>query len=210
MSNKPINRQAMRQQTEISCKPMPHSVETEKAVIGALLVESNAIEDVVGILNPDIFYEESLGKIYAVIAKLYEENTRIDLVTVYKALCESGDLEKVGGALALSELSGNMASSSNIQEHSQYLHQLWLARSLAKAGMEITAKATDPSYDIDDTITLALKEVEAISDKTAYASRISDISSVTRDCIENYQNARSGLKTGKYKAYARGLQSWIR
>ena len=54
---------------------MPHSVETEKAVIGALLVESNAIEDVVGILNPDIFYEESLGKIYAVIAKLYDENT---------------------------------------------------------------------------------------------------------------------------------------
>ena len=173
-------KEPLQQQTEISCKPMPHSVETEKAVIGALLVESNAIEDVVGILNPDIFYEESLGKIYAVIAKLYEENTRIDLVTVYKALCESGDLEKVGGALALSELSGNMASSSNIQEHSQYLHQLWLARSLAKAGMEITAKATDPSYDIDDTITLALKEVEAISDKTAYASRISDISSVTR------------------------------
>lgn len=195
----------MRQQTEISCKPMPHSVETEKAVIGALLVESNAIEDVVGILNPDIFYEESLGKIYAVIAKLYEENTRIDLVTVYKALCESGDLEKVGGALALSELSGNMASSSNIQEHSQYLHQLWLARSLAKAGMEITAKATDPSYDIDDTITLALKEVEAISDKTAYASRISDISSVTRDCIENYQKRKEWAKNGQIQGIRTGL-----
>lgn len=180
----------MRQQTEISCKPMPHSVETEKAVIGALLVESNAIEDVVGILNPDIFYEESLGKIYAVIAKLYDENTRIDLVTVCKALYESGDIEKVGGALALSELSGNMASSSNIQEHSQYLHQLWLARSLARAGMEITAKATDPSYDIDDTITLALKEVEAISDKTAYASRISDISSVTRIVYQKLSKAQ--------------------
>ena len=76
---------------------MPHSVETEKAVIGALLVESNAIEDVVGILNPDIFYEESLGKIYAVIAKLYEENTRIDLVTVYKALCSPETLKRWAG-----------------------------------------------------------------------------------------------------------------
>ena len=76
---------------------LPHSEETEKAVIGALLIESGAIGEVVGILNADIFYDVALGKIYSAIASLYENNIKPDLLTVTKTLIRSGELEKVGG-----------------------------------------------------------------------------------------------------------------
>lgn len=187
-------------QKEIISNPLPNSPETEKAVIGALLVESDAISEVISILKSEMFYDSSLEKIYSSIVSLYNENTKPDMITVTKSLMKSGDLDKVGGPFALSMLSGNIASSANIVEHAQYLHQLWLARSLAVAGMEIAGKATDPTVDIDDTIADAIRSVEGIAENTAYNSHISDISTVAKQCIDSYQvrkeKARNGQKTG--------------
>lgn len=178
----------------------PHNEEIEKAIIGALLVESSAIAEVAGILSPEMFYDTSLGKIYAAIVKLYNENIKPDLLTVTKFLMQTNDLDNVGGPFALSTLSGNMGSSANIVEHTQYLHQLWLARSLAIAGMEITNASTDPTADIDDVISESIKKVEAIAENTSYNSQISDISSVTTQCMTGYEKrkekARNGVKSG--------------
>lgn len=130
-------------QKEIISSPLPNNPETEKAVIGALLVESDAISEVINILKPEMFYDSSLEKIYSAIVGLYGENIKPDMITVTKSLMKSGELDQVGGPFALSMLSGNIASAANVVEHAQYLHQLWLARTLAVAGMEITGKATD-------------------------------------------------------------------
>ena len=175
---------------------LPHSEETEKAVIGALLIESGAIGEVVGILNADIFYDVALGKIYSAIASLYENNIKPDLLTVTKTLIRSGELEKVGGPFFLSTLSGNIASTANIVDHAQYLHQLWLARKLAIAGMEITKMATDPTADIDDVLTTVIKKIEGIAENTAYNSRMIDISTVATQYEKRREMARNGKKIG--------------
>lgn len=192
-------------QKEIISSPLPNNAETEKVIIGALLVESEAISEVIGILKPEMFYDNSLGKIYSAIVELYSENTKPDMITVAKSLTKSGDLDNVGGPFALSMLSGNIASAANIVEHAQYLHQLWLARSLAVAGMEITGKAIDPTVDIDDTITEAIKSVEGIAENTAYNSRISDISSVAKQCIDSYQVRKEKAKNGQKIGITTGL-----
>lgn len=184
---------------------LPHSEETEKAVIGALLIESGAIGEVVGILNADIFYDSALGKIYSAIAYLYENNIKPDLLTVTKTLMRSGDLEKVGGPFFLSTLSGNIASTANIVDHAQYLHQLWLARKLAIAGMEITKMATDPTADIDDVLTAVIKKIEGIAENTAYNSRMIDISTVATQCIAEYEKRREMARNGGKIGLTTGL-----
>lgn len=189
----------------IISNPLPNNPETEKAVIGALLVESDAISEVICILRPEMFYDESLGKIYSAIVGLYSENIKPDMITVTKSLMKSGELDQVGGPFALSMLSGNIASSANIVEHAQYLHQLWLARSLAVVGMEIAAKATDPTADIDDTITGAIKSVEGIAENTDYNSRMSDISFVAKQCIDSYQVRKEKAKNGQDIGITTGL-----
>ena len=93
----------------ILSNPLPHSVETERAVIGALLVESGAIGEVVGILTQDVFYDGKLGRIYRAISGLYDRNVKPDMVTVARELISSGDLDEVGGAIVLSELSAGIA-----------------------------------------------------------------------------------------------------
>lgn len=183
---------------------LPHSEETEKAVIGALLIESGAIGEVVGILNADIFYDAALGKIYSAITSLYENNIKPDLLTVTKTLIRSGELEKVGGPFFLSTLSGNIASTANIVDHAQYLHQLWLARKLAIAGMEITKMATDPTTDIDDVLTAVIKKIEGIAENTAYNSRMIDISTVAK-CIAEYEKRREMAQNGEKIGLTTGL-----
>lgn len=190
---------------EIISSPLPNNQETEKAVIGALLVESEAISEVFGILKPEMFYDESLGKIYSAIVALYGENIKPDMITVTKSLMKSGDLDKVGGPFALSMLSGYIASAANIVEHAQYLHQLWLARSLAVVGMEIAAKAADPTVDIDDTIIAAIKSVEGIAENTDYNSRMSDISFVAKQCIDSYQVRKEKARNGQNIGITTGL-----
>lgn len=184
---------------------LPHSEETEKAVIGALLIESGAIGEVVGILNADIFYDAALGKIYSAIASLYENNIKPDLLTVTKTLMRSGELKKVGGPFFLSTLSGNIASTANIVDHAQYLHQLWLARKLAIAGMEITKMATDPTADIDDVLTAVIKKIEGIAENTAYNSRMIDISTVATQCISEYEKRREMARNGGKIGLTTGL-----
>lgn len=189
----------------IISSPLPSNPETEKAVIGALLVESDAISEVINILKPEMFYDSSLEKIYAAIVGLYGENVKPDMITVTKSLMKSGELDEVGGPFALSMLSGNMASAANVVEHAKYLHQLWLARTLAVAGMEITGKAADPTLDIDDTITEAIKSVEEIAEGTSYNSRISDISFVAKQCIDSYQTRKEKARYGQHIGIVTGL-----
>lgn len=76
----------MKQNTN-SLISLPHSEEVEKAVLGALLIESGAIGEVAGTLTADMFYDSKLGKIYAAIARLYNENVRSDLITVCQIRC---------------------------------------------------------------------------------------------------------------------------
>lgn len=157
-------------------------------------------------MTQDVFYDGKLGKIYRAISGLYDRNVKPDMVTVARELISSGDLDEVGGAIALSELSAGMASGANIVDHSRYLHQLWIARRLAVAGMEITARASDPSNDIDDTLAQSLGDIEAIAVNTAYGSRMSVISSVARDCLENYQNRKERARNGQIQGVSTGLR----
>lgn len=191
--------------TEISSNPLPHSLDAEKAVIGALLVESQAIGEVSEILRPDVFYDDGLGKIYRAISALYDRNVKPDMLTVTKELQRSGDLDSVGGPYALAELSSRMASAANIVDHSRYLHQLWVARRLAIAGMEIAAKASDPAGDIDDTLTQAMQEIESIAGETSHEPRTARISLTVRECMENYQKRKERAKTGQKQGVTTGI-----
>lgn len=103
----------------IISSPLPSNPETEKAVIGALLVESDAISEVINIVKPEMFYDSSLEKIYAAIVGLYGENIKPDMITVAKSLMKSGELDQIGGPFALSMLSSNIASTTNVIEHVQ-------------------------------------------------------------------------------------------
>lgn len=192
---------------ETTCKTelLPHDDRTEKALIGCLLIESEAISEVVETLTPDVFYNEAMKVIYTSIAELYNEGIKPDLVTVTQKLTKTNNIEKAGGAYELSQLSANVASSTNIGEYAEYLHQLWIARRLAIAGMKITKEALDKSNDIGDTVANTIKEIENIAENTVSKSEATTISSIARQCFDSYQERKQKAKNGQKQGISTGI-----
>ena len=83
----------------------PQSIEAEQSVLGALLIDRDAVIEVAEFLKPEDFYRQAHAKVYAAMLDLYERREPVDIVTVSEALERDGDLEPIGGRAYLGTLS---------------------------------------------------------------------------------------------------------
>ena len=109
-------------------KVQPQSLPLEEAVLGALMLDREALPMIMDILRPESFYLESHQLIYRAIIKLFERSNPVDLLTVTEGLRQSGDIDKVGGAYYLVELTNRVASAANIEYHARILAQKHIQR----------------------------------------------------------------------------------
>jgi replicative DNA helicase len=93
----------------------PQAVDLEEAVLGALMLEKDALSSVIDILKADTFYVDAHKKIFAAIQYLFQNSMPVDLLTVTNRLRQTGELEVVGGAFYITELTNRVASSPNIE-----------------------------------------------------------------------------------------------
>ena len=183
----------------------PHDEITERTLIGCLLLSSNAIYEVVQIMNADVFYTPTYAIIYQAIDSLHKKSVKIDIVTVMHELDRTNNLDEIGGAYVLSELSTAVSSSANITEYALYLHGLWLSRQLLLTGMEITAKATDQSADISDSIAESIKAVESIMEKTTFGAKWADMAEASRNAVKEYEEWKKAAQAGTNRGILTGL-----
>ena len=130
----------------------PQSVELEEAVLGALMLEKDAVIEIQGIITPEAFYKEAHQIIYKAIMELSMELKPIDLYTVTEKLKQTRKLSAVGGAAYLAQLTQKVGSAAHIEFHSKIIAQKFVQRELIRAATEIQQKAyyepmdgTDPS-----------------------------------------------------------------
>ena len=128
----------------------PQALEIEKLVLGALMIDKDAFTVVSEILRPETFYEKRHENIYQAIQTLNMEEKAVDIATVIEQLKKDGNLEQVGGAVYVVELSQHVVSSAHIELHSRILAQKYLARQLISFASMVETKAFDESVDVDD------------------------------------------------------------
>lgn len=133
----------------------PQALDIEKAVLGALMVDKDAFSMVSEVLHPETFYDPRHQKIYTAIQTLNMDEKPVDFMTVADQLERQGDLESVGGAPYIVELSSRVASSANIEYHAHIIAQKYLARQLIHFASEIETKAFDPTVDVDELMQAA-------------------------------------------------------
>lgn len=185
---------------------LPYSLEAEKTVVGMLIMESTAINDVISILEQETFYDINLGIVYGAISSIANRGDKVEMLSVTRELTKIGKIEDVGGPYFVAELAMNVASSTTLVDHARYLHQLYLARKLAVAGQMITAKALDQSNDIEDVITEALKEVENVASGTCYNVNMTPMSKAAIRAIERYTEREDRVRKGVKLGVATGLE----
>lgn len=143
----------------------PQAIDLEEAVLGAALIDSNGLFDVVGILrSADAFYKEEHRLIYTAILSLFHGNEPVDLLTVSAKLKTMKKLEMAGGDFYLIQLSQKVSSSAHSEYHSRIILQKFMARNVISFNSKITALAYDEGTDVFELIDRWAKEFDNIAD----------------------------------------------
>ena len=137
----------------------PQAVDFEEAVLGAAMLEKDAFINVADILSAEMFYDKKNQKIFAAIKDLAVESISVDLMTVTQELRKRNELEFVGGALYLAQLTNKVGSGAHVETHARIISQKYIQRELIKISSIIQKKAYDDSEDVKDLLDLAESEI---------------------------------------------------
>jgi len=130
----------------------PQAVDLEEAVLGALMLEKEAVNEVIDVLMPESFYKEAHQKIYTIIQTLFHESQPIDILTVTEKLKSTGELDFVGGPYYISQLTSKVASAANIEFHARIISQKYILRELIKISSETIRDCYDDTTDVFDLL----------------------------------------------------------
>ncbi len=136
---------------------LPLALSLEESVLGALLLEKEAIIEVIDILQPEHFHYEQHTLIYKAILELFQHNRAIDARTIVNQLTKNNNLEKAGGISYIANLMQSVASAGHIQDHAHILIEYAMRRSMIKIGNKISTNANDESIDVFNVLDEAEK-----------------------------------------------------
>ncbi len=168
----------------------PQAVDLEEAVLGALMLEQNALTAVIDILKPEVFYKESHQIIYGAIHRLFAKSQPIDILTVTSELKLSGQLELVGGAYFITQLTNRVASTANIEYHARIVTQKYIQRELIRISSDIIKDAFEDTTDVFDLLDKAEKSLFAVSESN-FRRSFDSMQSLVREAIKDIQSART-------------------
>ncbi len=175
-------------------KMPPQAVDLEEAVLGALMLEKEALTAVVDILSPDSFYKDSHKLIYESILDLFNQGEPIDLLTVTNQLRKNGNLELAGGAYHITELTSKVSSAANIEYHARIVTEQAMKRDMIRIASEIQKEAFEDTTDVFellDKMEQSLFEISENNIKKNYA----DMRSIMREAIVELES-KKGQKDG--------------
>jgi replicative DNA helicase len=134
-------------QADMQGRIFPQAVPLEEAVLGALMVDRDAVANVLDVLKPASFYLDAHKTIYECILTLFRDGKPIDLLTVIEQLKRIGELEKVGGYSYIAELTNKVASAANLEFHARIVAQKYIQRELIHVSTQIAKEAFEDSAD---------------------------------------------------------------
>lgn len=182
----------------------PQSIEMERLVLGALMVDKYAFTVVSEILRPETFYEPRNQKVFAAIQTLSINEHPVDMMTVVEQLKRDGTLEDVGGDTYVYDLTAHVASSAHVEYHARVIAQKYLARQLISFSSNIETLAFDESNDIELVMQEAEGKLFELSQKNMRQD-YTQIDPVVKRAVEIMQTAasNSGGLTGVSSGYTK-------
>lgn len=176
-------------------KVPPQAVDLEEAVLGALMIERDALTNVIDILRPDSFYVESHQRIYTAIMNLFEEGKPVDLLTVTETLRKSGELEIIGGPFFITELTNKVSSAAHVEYHAHIISQKHIQRSLIKICSEIVKDSYEETSDVFELLDKAERNLFSITEGNLRrgADNMQTLVSKSIKAIEELKDQEEGL-----------------
>ncbi|MBR3353659.1 replicative DNA helicase [Candidatus Saccharibacteria bacterium] len=179
----------------------PHDEVAEKSLLGALIINNDVLPDILTMIKPQDFYDEKHRIIFAAILSLYDSHRPIDLLTLTVELKSKKQLDKIGKATYLAELSNFVPAASHAKAYAEIIEKTSTRRRLISAGTNIAEKAYQDDANPDELIGSAERELFEVSDKIVKSDYVS-IDQLLADAFDRIdelhknKGALRGLKTG--------------
>jgi replicative DNA helicase len=186
---------------ELQGKLPPQALELEEAVLGALMLEKEALTLVIDILKPESFYKDAHKEIYTAIVQLFNNSEPVDLLTVTNQLRKNAKLEVAGGPFYITELTTKVNSAANIEFHARIITEQAIKREMIKVSSEILQDSYEDTTDVFellDKTQQALFEISESNIRKNYA----DMRSIMREAIKELEAKKdkadglTGVPTG--------------
>ena len=192
----------------------PQNVEAEKSVLGAMLIDDEAIGSAIEVLNETWFYDEVHRKIFKAITELYSERKNVDLITLSDKLKTDGSLEQVGGVSYLSLIIDFVPTSANVEHYARIVKEKGVLRRLIKNATQIISDSYSSNGNIEDVVDNAERLIFEVADLKQRQGSF-HIKDLVRQGIETldflYQRKQhiTGLATGfeRFDHMTSGLQN---
>lgn len=174
----------------------PQAIELEEAILGALMLERDAIDEVINILSPECFYKEAHQEIYKAILRLSQDNKAIDILTVSEFLRSAGKLEEIGGPFYVTQLTGKIATATNIIDHALIIKQKSIQRDLINYASDLI-KTSYQDQDIEDVLLKATDKLEKITEFAYGENENGSFRDLLNESLRQYEERERLAKIGK-------------
>ena len=174
----------------------PQNVESEKALLGSIMMRPGSIYEIVDIVSPRSFYSEKHKMIFETMLELVGKNEPIDFLTLSSKLKGKGLLEAIGGSVYLTELVNYVPSSANIMQYATIVHNKHLMRGLIEASEYITNLGYDEASDIEDLLDRAEKRIYEVANfqKHQKFTELKDVLGEAWDRLEKLHKSKDDLR----------------
>ena len=168
----------------------PQAVDLEEVVLGALMLEKDALTAVIDILHKECFYVDAHGKIYEAIVSLFQQSKPVDILTVTAELKRMGTLEVAGGPYYITQLTSKVASSANAEYHARIIIQKYIQRELIRISNETVREAYEETSDVFTLLDNVEKNLFQITQGNIRKNFI-PMMDLVRTAIDNMENAKN-------------------
>lgn len=166
----------------------PQAVDVEEAVLGAMLLEKNAVNDVIDILQAESFYKIEHQKIFAVIHELFGASENVDILSVTERLRKKGELQLIGGPGYIARLTNKIASAAHVEYHARIISEKFILRSLIEVSSEVIKNAYDETKDVFNVLTEAEGGLFKIAEGNIKKS-YKNVNDLVHEAIEEIEKA---------------------
>ena len=178
----------------------PNATDIEEALIGTLLVFSEAIEKIIHLLNAEMFYKTTLGTVYDTIISIHNRHEPIDILTVTNELRVNGKIEEVGGASYLTKLTMPIMLDSHVEHHAAIIFDKFIQREIIRFSANAMELSYSGEHDIDGLFAIIERQISTIGEMVAGKKKSRDLHEILNDCVvtmyQRIENYKKGMSNG--------------
>ena len=169
-------------------KTLPQNLEAEIAILGSMIIDRDAIATAIQILEPSSFYKDANQKIFSTVVELYDKNKAVDVLTLVEELTRRKELEKIGGAGYIADLTSAIPTAANITHYAKIVKEKAILRNLINTSTAIIQECYSHKTDVDDLLDKAETMIFDITARKHLETKSIPLKEIIKDSIETIDN----------------------